>query len=126
MKKILVVGIIILFVGVNIQPVECFEQKNNRFLNQRNSNEIETSTYKVTANNDNLPDLLIELNITDELTHWRIRATIHNKGTATIPAGTPIIWKIEEDIKSLYWMKVIPFSPFEPNSSIKGLPEVKK
>jgi hypothetical protein len=122
-KKILVVGITILFIGVIIQPVECFEQKDNRFLNQSDSNEIKASTYNVTANNDNLPDLLIELNITDELTHWRVRATIHNKGTATIPAGIPIVWKIGEGIKSLYWMKVIPFSPFEPNSSIKGLPE---
>ncbi len=66
------------------------------------------------------------MNITNEITYWRLRATIYNKGTATIPAGTHIVWKIEEDSKSLYWIKVTPFFPFEPNTSINGFPESQK
>jgi hypothetical protein len=59
-KKILVVGIIILFIGVIIQPVDCFEQKNTLSFNQRNIKDKKPFTYELTTNNDNLPDLLIE------------------------------------------------------------------
>jgi len=80
-------------------------------------------TKKMTITSNDLPDLKIVLNITSEPTYWRIRTIIYNNGTATIPAGTPIVWKIEVNAKSLYWVKVTPFYPFEPNTSIKGLPE---
>ena len=125
MRIFLTVMIITLFLCVNVIPptVNSSDQNVNRLFNKRNVNEVKPFPYRILNRYDNLPDLTIELNITNELTYWRIRTTIYNKGTATIPAGTPIVWKIEENTKSLYWIKVIPFYPFEPNTSIKGLPE---
>lgn len=125
MRIILIIGIITLFFCININPLtaECLDQTVTMLDNKRDANEVMPFAYLVINRFDTLPDLTIEVNINNELTYWRIRTTIHNKGTATIPAGTPIVWKIEGNGKSLYWVKVIPFYPFEPNTSIKGLPE---
>jgi hypothetical protein len=111
---------------VIIPPTAGFSSTNILML----ATEIETSGLtpneeQVTTYYD-LPDLTIELNITSELMHWRVRTKIHNTGTATISAGTAIVWKLAENEESIVWVKVIPYSPFEPNTSISGLPESNK
>lgn len=125
MRKLFIITIMTLFLitSIILSNTVCSVQ-NLPISKIENTGAEQNSNYKkLTIGNYDLPDLTIELNITSEQTYWRVRAKINNQGKATIPAGTNIVWKIEENLKPLYWIKVIPFTPFEPNTSINGLPE---
>ena len=127
-KKSLALAVILLFISVSVIPSTAgfSDVSVSMLVAGIEASGLMPNKGQVAIRYDDLPDLTIELNITSKFMHWRVRATIHNKGTATIPAGTPIVWKLEEDEDSLSWVKVTPFYPFEPNMSIPGLPESKK
>ena len=127
-KKSLALAVILLFISVSVIPSTAgfSDVSVSMLVAGMEASGLMSNKEQVAIRYDDLPDLTIELNITSKFMHWRVRATIHNKGTATIPAGTPIVWKLEEDEDSLSWVKVTPFYPFEPNMSIPGLPESKK
>ncbi|UCD13963.1 MAG: hypothetical protein JSW60_00670 [Thermoplasmatales archaeon] len=70
-----------------------------------------------------LPDLTIDFEVTQHnLTHWRFNITIYNEGTTSIPARTPIVWKLASFRRAFIWGKIITMYPFKPGDSLNGIP----
>ena len=110
-KKILVIGIVGMFLLLSCAPFSAVGQKVK-------------ANEKAVANVDDLPDLTVDPIITTTPLVFRVNALIHNIGTAPVPSGTQYNWKIKvagESEENHITMRLN--IPLEPGDTILGLPE---
>ena len=72
---------------------------------------------QIETNNDDLPDLTIKLKIIPLLQTYMIKPTVQNKGTATIPKGEYLIYKMDMPDETQHWWREELFEPLNPGES---------
>ena len=66
------------------------------------------------------PDLTLEIEIQTLPLRYVVHVIIHNEGTAAVPEGAYIVWKLNDDEYLTIWMKEQLTEPLNPGESIKS------
>lgn len=113
-KKIIAIGIVGMFLLMGLTTVSAVEKKTS--LSEKVSD-----VRLVTKDNEDLPDLTIELYIrTSDVSRlvWKITPLLYNKGTASVPEGTQIVL-MEEYQGFDSWHNHSLSEPLEPGDYIQ-------
>jgi len=119
MKKITTIGILGLFLFISLTAVSASN------INTIKS-DLGPETKYIIKNHDKLPDLQMYIKIRNYplFNSWGLsKFIVYNKGTATIPKGTPIVSRatitLDGEVKDVFWVSVILLSPFKPGMSFE-------